>query len=162
MTSSPIDQAIRLFQDENYQQVISLLDTGSLDDTGRFLVGIAYKEMGNYMKAIPFLESILEETNSDWEDEATWELGMIALKRNDRENAEKYLKWLIDNGHKDGIAKKILKQMEKIAKSNHSSPPTSDTLPPPQVHSSPDETEKQGHCPAAPLNNTPIPYSQSA
>ena len=101
-TTSSLQQARKEYQEENYAEVIKLLEKAALEEPQNaqvpYLTGRAYMDMNNYRKAASFMEKAiaLDSTKSNW----IYECGLIYYAIPDYKKSLEFIRLAGDKGYK--------------------------------------------------------------
>jgi tetratricopeptide (TPR) repeat protein len=101
-TTSSLQQARKEYQEENYAEVITLLEKAVLEEPQNaqvpYLMGRAYMDMNNYRKAASFMEKAiaLDSTKSNW----IYECGLIYYAIPDYKKSLEFIRLAGDKGYK--------------------------------------------------------------
>lgn len=80
-------QSLQLFEAGKYQECAQLLSAyrqeHPLDTTAQYYLGLTYLNAGNYAKAIELLQPISLAEQSDFKNDALWNLGLCYLQTTD-------------------------------------------------------------------------------
>ncbi len=95
-----ISQALLLFNEKNYDQSILLFGKTLEEDPGNpvanFYTAQAYQETGKYSKAIAYYQLVIQTGNNLFIDQAEWYTGLCYLQNDDRKNAVRKFKTIVD------------------------------------------------------------------
>lgn len=117
-TNNNLAKASTLFQEEKYQEALSIFtkyseESDTYNPQIQLYVGISQLELGNYQDAIQTFDKLLASNTID-NHKAYWYTSLTYLKQNDAEKAKKVLRTLLENpsNYNYEKARKLLEKLK--------------------------------------------------
>ncbi|MBC8757597.1 tetratricopeptide repeat protein [Kordia sp. YSTF-M3] len=117
-TNNNLAKASTLFQEEKYQEALSIFTTYAQESATynpqiQLYIGVSHMELENYQEALQTFNQ-LQNSNTVDDHKAYWYTALTYLKQNDAENAKKVLKTLVENpsNYNYEKAKELLKKLK--------------------------------------------------
>lgn len=117
--NSEMNKALFQFNEQNYEESLNLfeniLNKDADNPVGNFYSGMAYQQTGKYEKAIASYQHVLKTGNNLFIDQAEWYSALCYLEMDDRKNAVRQLKRIVDKkGFYREKAEAILRKIKYI------------------------------------------------
>lgn len=107
-----IKDALLAYQEKNYQKTIQLLSEFEQNALASYYLGLAYLETGKTDNAINIFNTLIEEEDNLFVEQAEWYLGLCYLKTNNNEKAKELFEKIADSDNIFKIkAKEVLRNM---------------------------------------------------
>ncbi|WP_297089566.1 tetratricopeptide repeat protein [uncultured Draconibacterium sp.] len=112
-----IQQAKLYYQNEQFQEVVNLLDEATIAADEQFVTqfykGLSYQNLDEFTKAVNAYEQVIEHGNNLFIEEAEWYKALCYLKMDNKQEARNELLAVIERkGHFENDAKAILRKLK--------------------------------------------------
>ncbi len=113
VSDDAVETGIRLFDSQQYQKAVTILELNPENVTARLYAGLSYMKLEQYDRAEDQFEYILEQKDNIFIDQAEWNLGLSYLAGNKTNEANKiFAKIASENGAYSAKAGEILTQLK--------------------------------------------------